>query len=64
MVTKLMEGNHGKRHVVVMENHLTLVGLFKELALHRTYAIGTMQCDRIGIPQFMKNTKELNCASQ
>ena len=38
VVTKLMDCNNGKDHVVVMDNYFTSVGLFKELAQNGTYA--------------------------
>ena len=60
LVTKLMEKNNGKRHVVVIDNYFILIGVFKEVALQRRYAMGTVQCDRIGILKVMKNTKESN----
>ena len=38
VVTKLIEGNNGKGHVVVIDNYFTSVGLFEELVLNGTYA--------------------------
>ena len=64
MVTKSIEGNNRKGHVVEMDNYFTLISLFEELALDGTYATAMVQCDRIGISQVMKNRVELNLASQ
>ena len=60
VVTKLMDRNNGKGHVVVMDNYFTSVGLFEELAQNGTYATGTIRTNRVGILQEFRKTGEFN----
>ena len=64
VVTKLMERNNEKGHVVVMDNYFMSVGLFEELAQNGTYATGTIRTNRVEIPQEFRNTTEFNCKPQ
>ena len=43
VVTKLIECNDEKSHVVVMDNRFTNIDLFEELAQKGTYAIGLLE---------------------
>ena len=62
--TRLIDGNNGKGHVVVMDNNFSSVGLFEELARNGTYCTGTLRMNRIGTLRILKNTKELKCSPQ
>ena len=60
VVMKLIEGNHGKGHCIVMDNYFISIGLFEELANFGTYATGTVWIIRVGLPVDFKNVKEFN----
>jgi hypothetical protein len=64
IVMKLIEGNHGKGHCLVMDNYFTSVGLLEELAAHGTYGTGTVRFNRVGIPQDFKDTRDFNRVPQ
>jgi hypothetical protein len=64
IVMKLMEGNHGRDHCIVIDNYFTSVGLFEELAANETYATGTVIMNRVGIPQEFRDARDLNRAPQ
>ena len=57
VVTNLMQGLHNTDYVVAMDNYLTSVGLFKELASLGTYAMGTLRVTHTGIPQQIRTSK-------
>jgi hypothetical protein len=63
IVMKLMDGNHGKGHCLVMDNYSTSVGLLEDLAANGTYGMGTVRSNRVGIPQEFKDTRDFNCAA-
>ena len=62
-MTRLIDGNNEKEHVVIMENYFSNVGLFKELGRDGTYCTSTLRIDHIDILQILKNTKEFNHSS-
>jgi hypothetical protein len=64
VVLKLMVGLEGKGLVVVTDNYLSSIGLFIELANMEIYATGTMQANRIGLQQRLKDLKSWRCCDQ
>ena len=64
IVTRLMDGNNEKGHIVVIDNYFSSVELFEELARNGTYSSGTLRTNCIGILQILKNRKELNHSPQ
>jgi hypothetical protein len=57
IVMKLLQGLENKGHYIVMDNYFSSIGLFKELALNGTYAIGTIRSNRVGLPSNLRNLK-------
>ena len=42
VVLKLIHGNEGRGHCIVMDNYFSSIGLFEELGKIGTYATGTI----------------------
>jgi len=64
VVLRLVAPIEGKGHVITMDNFFSSILLFAELREKGTYATGTIRCNRIGLPDVLKNTKAFNREAQ
>jgi hypothetical protein len=64
VVMKLLEGLEEKGHCVVMDNYFCSIPLFKDLSAKGIYGIGTVRCNRVGLPSHLKNIKSWKKCSQ
>lgn len=57
VVSNLMEGLHGKHHIVFTDNFFTSPKLFVDLVGKGTYGCGTVRPNCVGLPKAITNTK-------
>lgn len=60
IVLQLMDGLHGKAHVVFTDNYFTSIPLLLELLAQGTYGVGTVQSNRIGLPKCFQDMNSLS----
>ena len=64
VVLRLVSPYEDKEHVITMDNFFSSIPLFKELLERRTYATGTIQCNRVGLSDVLKNAKVFKKSAQ
>jgi hypothetical protein len=64
MVLNLMDGLENEGRMVVMDNYFTSIELFEKLHVRGIYATGTVQSNRIGLPEILADISTLNSSQQ
>src|SRR4051794_17849878 len=57
VVTRLMEGVHGRRHILVVDNFFSSVRFFHDLMMRGTCSTGTFRCNRKGLLEELKRPR-------
>ena len=64
VMLRLVSPCEGKGHVITIDNSFSNIPLFKELLERGTYTTGTIQCNRVYLPDVLKNAKVFKKSAQ